>query len=91
MRTTWVSLLIVLSIVLQSFVAVADSDQNHQLDVQHIQTQHSHELDHNTLFDDTSDSGITLRTATIVATGQCYCRRLGHCDLFDTICLAGFI
>ena len=56
MRTTWVSLLIVLSIVLQSFVAVADSDQNHQLDVQHIQTQHSHELDHNTLFDDTSDS-----------------------------------
>lgn len=70
MINTWVSLLIVLSVALQSLVAVANSDNDHQLDAQHIQTEHSHELDFTELASDTSESEHNVKD----------CHHCGHCQ-----------
>lgn len=37
-----VSIIIVISIVLQSFFAVAAPSENHQIDIEHIQSEHNH-------------------------------------------------
>jgi hypothetical protein len=69
MKNTWVSFLLVLSIALQSLVAVANSDENHQVDLQHLQTEHSHTLDNLALSDDSSENhNITD------------CHHCGHCQ-----------
>ena len=39
-------ILLIILIVLQSFVAVSESMETHQLDVEHLQTIHDHEADH---------------------------------------------
>jgi len=70
MRNTWVSFLLVLSIALQSFVAVANSDENHQVDSQHLQTEHSHNLDKIALFDDSSENDHSIKD----------CHHCGHCQ-----------
>jgi hypothetical protein len=60
MKNTWVSLLLVVLIAMQSYAAVANSDENHQVDPQHIQTEHSHDAHHVdgiALFEDSLDSG----------------------------------
>lgn len=41
----FVSILLVISVVLQSFVAIAASVETHQVDIQHIQTKHNHHDD----------------------------------------------
>ena len=70
MKNTWASLLLVLSIALQSFVAVADSDENHQIDTQHIQTEHSHEADNDGFSDDSSEDEHSIKD----------CHHCGHCQ-----------
>ena len=69
MKNTWVSFLIVLSIALQSFVAVANSDENHQVDLQHLQTKHSHDIDNIELVDDSSEREHNIKD----------CHHCGHC------------
>ncbi len=70
MKNTWVSLLIVLSIALQSFVTVANSDENHQIDVQHLQTEHSHDVDNNEFIDELSEDNHDIKD----------CHHCGHCQ-----------
>lgn len=70
MKNTWISLLIVLSIALQSFVAVANSTDNHQVDSQHLQTEHFHDGDNNELFDESSNDGHDIKD----------CHHCGHCQ-----------
>ena len=45
---------LVILIVLQSFVAIANSQEIHELDVQHIQIEHSHESDDQVVDNDLS-------------------------------------
>ncbi len=78
MKNTWLGLLIVLSIALQSFAAVADSNENHHLDVQHIQTEHSHDLDDIELFNDSSEGEHNIND----------CHHCGHCQGSHTQWLA---
>ncbi|MFT5852165.1 MAG: hypothetical protein ACI87J_002141 [Colwellia sp.] len=70
MKNTWISLLIVLSIALQSFVAVANSNENHQVDAQHLQTIHSHDLDNTAFFDASSTDDHNIKD----------CHHCGHCQ-----------
>ncbi len=70
MKNTWLSFLIVLSIALQSFIAVANSDDNHQVDSQHLQTQHSHDLDNIEFFDGSSEDAHDIKD----------CHHCGHCQ-----------
>ena len=70
MKITWMSLFIVLSIILQSFVAMGGADQSHQLDAEHIQTEHSHTLDHVELFDQDSENGHNMASASITEKQQ---------------------
>ncbi len=49
-------MLLVVSIVLQSLTAVASStSENHQIDIEHLQTQHDHADDRNALNDNADD------------------------------------
>ncbi len=70
MKNTWLSFLIVLSIALQSFVAVANSDENHQVDTQHLQTEHSHDVDNLEFFDESSQDEHNIED----------CHHCGHCQ-----------
>lgn len=70
MKNTWISLLIVLSIALQSFVAVANSNENHQVDSQHLQTEHSHDADNSELFEESSEDDHNIKD----------CHHCGHCQ-----------
>jgi len=70
MKNTWLGFLLVLSIALQSFVAVANSDDNHQVDAQHIQTEHSHDLDNQEHLDDSSEDAHSIKD----------CHHCGHCQ-----------
>ena len=70
MKNTWVGLVLVLLIALQSYAAVADSDESHQVDSQHIQTEHSHDLDDIVLLDESSDSEHNIKD----------CHHCGHCQ-----------
>ncbi len=70
MKNTWLGFLIVLSIALQSFVAVANSDANHQVDSQHLQTEHSHELDNVLISDESSEDEHNIKD----------CHHCGHCQ-----------
>ncbi|NRA61867.1 MAG: DUF2946 domain-containing protein [Psychrobium sp.] len=70
MKNSWLSLLIVLSIALQSFAAIASPSETHQIDSQHIQTLHSHELDSIELFEKTSSDEHSIKD----------CHHCGHCS-----------
>jgi len=70
MKHTWISLLIVLSIALQSFVAVANSNDNHQIDSQHLQTEHSHDVDKVEIYNESSDDDHNIND----------CHHCGHCQ-----------
>lgn len=70
MKKTWLSFLIVLSIALQSFVAVANSGDNHQLNAQHLQTEHSHEVDNQARLNTTSTAEHNVKD----------CHHCGHCQ-----------
>lgn len=70
MKHTWLSLLIVLSIALQSLVAVANSNENHQLDTQHLQTEHSHDADKVAFSDNSSEDEHNIKD----------CHHCGHCQ-----------
>ena len=78
MKYTWVSFLLVLSIALQSFIAVANSDESHQVDSQHLQTEHSHILDKVALSDDSSEKDHSIKD----------CHHCGHCQGSHTQWLA---
>lgn len=80
MRNTWISLLIVLSIALQSLVAVANSNDNHQVDSQHLQTEHSHDADKFTLLDESSNDDHNIKD----------CHHCGHCQGSHTPWLVTF-
>lgn len=45
MRTLFVNILVVLSIVLQSIAPVVSATESHQVDVAHLKTEHSHDQD----------------------------------------------
>jgi len=70
MRNTWIGFIIVLSIALQSFVTVASSNENHQVDAQHLQTEHSHDTDHQALEQKSSESEHNVND----------CHHCGHCQ-----------
>ena len=70
MKNTWFRLLIVLSIALQSLVAVANSNDNHQVDSQHLKIQHSHETDNLSLINDDSQDKHDSQD----------CHHCGHCQ-----------
>ena len=50
MRSRWFVILIVFSIVLQSFNAVAIAEPEHRLEPQHLTQLHDHAVDQETLF-----------------------------------------
>ena len=82
MKKIWLSLLIVLSIALQSFVAVADSNKSHQVDAQHLQTEHSHSTDNHT---DSHAENSADNHALADTTGESEhhiedCHHCGHCQ-----------
>jgi len=70
MKNTWLSFLIVLSIALQSCVAMANSDENHQVDYQHLQTEHSHDIDKPAFSTDASNDNHNSKD----------CHHCGHCQ-----------
>lgn len=70
MKNFWIGFLIVLSIALQSFVAMANSNENHQIDSQHLQTEHSHDMDNVELLDESSDDDHNIKD----------CHHCGHCQ-----------
>jgi len=70
MKNTWFGLILVLLIALQSYAAVANSDENHLVDSQHIQTEHSHDNDDIELSDESSDSEHNIND----------CHHCGHCQ-----------
>ncbi len=70
MKNTWISFLIVLSIALQSFVAVANSGENHQVDSQHLQTEHSHDSDTVEHSNESSENSHNISD----------CHHCGHCQ-----------
>jgi hypothetical protein len=61
-------ILLIISIVLQSFVAVSASMETHQLDVDHLQTIHDHEADHSPQLDSDNEHDIED------------CHHCGHCS-----------
>lgn len=69
MRSTCLRLLLVVSIVLQSFIAVADVEKPHQVNAQHLQTIHSHDVD-NIGHTDNLDSEHNIED----------CHHCGHCQ-----------
>lgn len=61
-------ILLIISIVLQSFVAVSASTETHQLDVEHLQSIHDHEADHSPQLDSDNEHDIED------------CHHCGHCS-----------
>ena len=70
MKNTWVGLVLVLLIALQSYAAVANSNESHLVDSQHILTEHSHDLDDTNLLVESSDSEHNIKD----------CHHCGHCQ-----------
>ena len=64
-------MLLVVSIVLQSLTAVVSAtSENHQIDIEHLQTQHDHDDDRNVLNDNTDDEQHDVKD----------CHHCGHCS-----------
>lgn len=64
-------MLLVVSIVLQSLTAAASStSENHQIDIEHLQTQHDHADDRNVLNDNEDDDQHDVKD----------CHHCGHCS-----------
>ena len=64
-------MLLVVSIVLQSLTAVVSAtSENHQIDIEHLQTQHDHADDRNALNDNTDDEQHDVKD----------CHHCGHCS-----------
>ncbi len=64
-------MLLVISIVLQSLTAVASStSENHQIDIEHLQTQHDHADDRNVSNDNVGDEQHNEKD----------CHHCGHCS-----------
>jgi len=74
MRVNWLSLLLVISIVLQSFVAVADAEKPHQINNQHLQTEHVHD------YDDNPDSLNKAISESDTEHNTNDCHHCGHCQ-----------
>ncbi|QBY05914.1 hypothetical protein E2K93_16770 [Thalassotalea sp. HSM 43] len=69
--TVALKILLVVSIVLQSFTTVVSAtSQSHQVDVEHLQTQHDHQDDLNTFNDNTRDEHHDVND----------CHHCGHCS-----------
>jgi hypothetical protein len=63
------SIVLVIMIVMQSFSAMAETSQTHQIDIEHLQTEHSHSEDANRLDNNTTDEHETQD-----------CHHCGHCS-----------
>jgi len=74
MRVNWLSLLLVISIVLQSFVAVADAEKPHQINPQHLQTEHVHDSDNL----ESQNKSLNEYSDTEHNTNDCH--HCGHCQ-----------
>ncbi|MCF2849847.1 hypothetical protein NH514_15265 [Pseudoalteromonas sp. ACER1] len=61
-------ILLIISIVFQSFVAVSATLETHQLDVEHLQTIHDHEAEHSPQLDSDKEHDIED------------CHHCGHCS-----------
>ena len=70
MKKTWIGFLIGLSIALQSFIAVANLESDHQPDAQHLQTVHSHEIDYAEVNGEYSENEHNIKD----------CHHCGHCQ-----------
>lgn len=69
--TVALKIILVLSIVLQSISSIASAtSENHQFDVEHLQTQHDHKDDRNILNDSTDDEPHDISD----------CHHCGHCS-----------
>ena len=68
-----VSLLLVVSIVLQSFASIASPAENHQADLEHLQSVHIHDYDN--FFQETDDAGHDIKD----------CHHCGHCSVSHTV------
>ena len=75
MKNVLLNFTLVILIVLQSFVAIANSQEIHELDVQHIKTKHSHESDHQIV-----DNQSPIEGEHSVED----CHHCGHCHGFHT-------
>jgi len=64
------NIVLIIMIVLQSFSAIAESSETHQLDVQHLQTEHSHADDGNIIKDNGSSNEHNTQD----------CHHCGHCS-----------
>lgn len=78
MRDLWISILLLVSIALQSYAAVANTQATHQIDVQHLQTEHSHSADRRMLFDDLSDTLSDTLSDKDHSIKDCH--HCGHCQ-----------
>lgn len=75
MKNVFLNFILVIAIVLQSFVAIAKSQETHELDVQHIQTEHSHQSDRQMVDNELStDNGHNIKD----------CHHCGHCHGFHS-------
>ena len=64
-------IILVLSIVLQSISSIAsETSENHQIDIEHLQTQHDHADDRNALNDNADDDEHNEKD----------CHHCGHCS-----------
>lgn len=75
MKNKFLNLILAITIVLQSFVAIANSQETHELDVQHIQTEHYHESDRQIV-----DSELPIEGEHSVED----CHHCGHCYGFHS-------
>jgi hypothetical protein len=66
---------LVILIVLQSFVAIANSQEIHEIDIQHIQIEHSHEYDRQIV-----DNELPIEGEHSVKD----CHHCGHCHGFHS-------
>lgn len=75
LKNKFLNLILAIAIVIQSFVAIANSQETHTLDVQHIQTEHSHEYDSQIV-----DNELPIEGEHSVED----CHHCGHCHGFHS-------
>lgn len=73
LKLNGLSFLLVIAIILQSFAAVSDSQETHQINSQHLQVVHSHDLDDITNIIETDNTNNNSHKIDD-------CHHCGHCQ-----------
>lgn len=63
-------MLLIVSIVLQSLTAASATSENHQVDIEHLQTQHDHNDDSHLIDENTDENHHDIKD----------CHHCGHCN-----------